>query len=284
MDKETTIKEIRKLKGKNNGIKLLNFWNNLDLELRKDVDVVASILATNNHHDEVLEKKVLNGSGVYSDSKFYQKLLKNNRKFSPVVREKIAVIEDVKRNGLNLKKYPTYFNDRDVVRYAVHENGLALKYASYIFKDDYITVNTAVHENGLALEYASCDLRNDKGIILSALKNNPKAYIFLGDNYTRFDDLDVMLLAIKGDPNLLGYVAQELRDNPKLTRTAIETSGLALKYAATIYQNDPGYVKIALMQNKSAIKYVGDRLLHDEEIMSLAKNTPVKAKTKILKR
>lgn len=284
MDKKEIFDKIAKLKKeKDNQLNLYKFWNRLDLEYRKDMEVVEKILDANTNHNDFLQTKVLNGSGAYSNEKFYKKLLSNKTNLSHSVIEKLDVIESVKKNGLNLVNYFNYQSDTDVVRYAVKQNGMALEYANPIFKGDYNTVKIAVNNNGNALQFASYDLRNDRDIVLNAVMNNPESFSYVGDNFDDCDDREIMLFAVKGNPSLLGYVSPELQDDPDITLNAIATDGMALEYADPSFQCNTEFVRIAVKNNGHAIKFASPDVRDDLEIRKLAVRE-IKSREKILKR
>jgi len=270
MEKEEVIKRIKKLKGKNKEKELFHFWDNLDLEFRKDMDIVEEIIKADQSKSPTLQRKVLNGSGAYSNPRFYQKLLNNEHKLTNPVIEKLIVIEDVKHDGMHLRYYPSYTKDTDVVKYALKQNGLALQYADSTFKSDYMMVDLAVKQNGDALKCADYLLQNDKSIIMDALKRSPKSYIYMGDQFSTYDDPDVMELAVKGDPNLIGYLPFELRGNSRIAASAFNTSGLALKYASKEVKRNRRLVKLAVKQNGAALQYADIELQADPEICKIA--------------
>ena len=70
--------------------------------------------------------------------------------------------------GVSLRYFKN--SDKNIVLYAVSRNGLALKYARDLFKNDFHIVFTAVSQNGLALQYASESMKNNTTIVHSAVK------------------------------------------------------------------------------------------------------------------
>jgi hypothetical protein len=246
MDKKEIFDKIAKLKEKkDNQTDLYNFWNGLDLKYRKDMEVVEKVLDANTNHNDFLQRKLLNGSGAYSNKVFYQKLLNNKKNLSASVIEKLDVIEDVKRNGLNLVNHFNYQNDTDVVRYAVKQNGMALEYADPIFKGDYNTVKMAVNRNGNALQFASADLRNEP---------------------------DIVAVAVKNDGNALQYATHYLRNDFDLVSEAVENNGNALRYASYHLRNDRDIVVKAVKNQPESFEYAGDNFddCDDREIMLFA--------------
>ena len=67
--------------------------------------------------------------------------------------------------------------DREVVRAAVAQDGIALKYALAELKADNMVVMEAVRQNGLALHWAAIKLTADEDVVLHArllLKLSPR--------------------------------------------------------------------------------------------------------------
>lgn len=96
------------------------------------------------------------------------------------------VLDAVRRNGLELRRYSEFLGDKDVALAAVEQNGMALPYVmSELYGDGTIdltndkdVVLTAVKQNGLALEYASEQLQNDRDVVKAAFQQNPAARQF----------------------------------------------------------------------------------------------------------
>ena len=98
--------------------------------------------------------------------------------------------------------------DRDIVLYAVRQNGLALQYAflglrrrpedfsvEEDLRDDRKVVLAAVRQNGLALEIANNKFRKDREVVLAAVIQNGLAIKFASDLLR--DDNEVIARAFR---------------------------------------------------------------------------------------
>jgi hypothetical protein len=70
---------------------------------------------------------------------------------------------------------PELRNDPEVVRTAVAQNGLALRYASLELRNDPGVVGVAVAQCSRALEHASPALQNDPGVVRIAVASEERA-------------------------------------------------------------------------------------------------------------
>ena len=84
--------------------------------------------------------------------------------------EALIVDKDVVLIAFNQNKDAIqYVSNRYNVMELVRKNGLALEFASNIFKKNIFIVIAAVKQNGLALNFASDALRADKNVITAAV-------------------------------------------------------------------------------------------------------------------
>ena len=97
-------------------------------------------------------------------------------------KEKKSAFNAVKINGLELKKYNDFQNDKDVVLEAVKKDGLALQYASENLQNDKKIVLAAVKRDGLAVQYASNVLKDNKEVGLAASLENSTAEMYLSSD------------------------------------------------------------------------------------------------------
>ena len=155
--------------------------------LRDDFDIVQTAVRQNglalefaskgiqDELDIVIEAIEQNGLAIY----FASEQLQNNKDIVDWVREENPEI---------FNKHPHTPADRNIIikppgfdttLKSVRENGLLLKSAPPILKDDFIIVMYAVRQNGLALEFASKRLKDEFDIVLNAVRQNGLAIYFV---------------------------------------------------------------------------------------------------------
>ena len=78
--------------------------------------------------------------------------------------------QELAKDGLELRKYPEFQDNEEVVLLAVKENGFALEFASKRLQNKKEIVIEAVKEDCEALYYASDDLRDNPEIVLIAMQ------------------------------------------------------------------------------------------------------------------
>lgn len=94
------------------------------------------------------------------------------------LRERALLIKEIEKDGLKLKNAPELLrDDREVVEIAVYQNGLALAYASDRLRNDEEIVRAALQNDGAALEFAGQHADNIY-MLRTAVSNNKAAYGF----------------------------------------------------------------------------------------------------------
>lgn len=200
------------------------------------------------------------------------------------LKDKNGLLKWVKINGLLLMhtKNPTLPYVKLIVKEAVTNNGLALKYASDTLQNNWDIVLTAIKQNPKALAFASDEIKNgiktnpvmqkNKEFVLAVIKMDPTLFRYASEELRR--DPEVAIAAIKGSnknasfiPNsLLGkdsfviellnhrvWEFSELGDEDKqiknIVLAAVKIDGNNLKLALPIFQNDPEFIMLALKTN-----------------------------------
>ena len=128
-------------------------------------------------------------------------------------KEKEFIIEQLRKNGLNLQYIPINMkSDRDVVLAAVSNNGGALQFASDDLRDDREIVDVAISSVLPAIRFSDA-LRGNKSFVMSEAK----------------------CLDTFESNHLIGFsfrdLSEELRNDVEVAKIAIEYSGSNLKYA-----------------------------------------------------
>ena len=131
---------------------------------------------------------------------------------------KSAVLQAVRKKGLNLRNFPDFQDDAYVVWAAVVENGLALQYASETLRNESDVVHAAVASNGLALEYASATRRNDSETVSVAVEGNGLALEYA--SATVQADRGVVLTAVAQNCLALQFVSESLRKDKDVVLAA----------------------------------------------------------------
>lgn len=175
-------------------------------------------------------------------------------------------------------------DNEDIVSLAVSINGLILRYVSPRLKMDRNIVKKAIHENGLALLFADHFL-DDKEMVLKALDH------FYHVSKPRYEesfstwhsinirqlwkqisprlqnDKEVVLKAVEKSGILFRFIHKTLQEDKQVLEKALETYGLALKYTSLHFQGDQQIVMKAIQQNPRSILYASPLLRENKEIM-----------------
>jgi hypothetical protein len=201
-----------------------------------------------------------------------------NSNIESIIQLYYKKINDLYIDGMALNNATPFMkNNKNIVVIALHNNGLALQYASRDIKirlaesavtkngcclkfiplplplweiplllfrfgfkfNEYNIVEMAVKQNGLALRFASDDLKNDKNIVTTAVTNNGMALLYASENLR--NDRDVVDTAVTKNALALQYASKKFiknRDNTDVIKKALINNGMALKFIDNIVTKD----------------------------------------------
>jgi hypothetical protein len=134
---------------------------------------------------------------------------------------KIAVTQ----YGLALKYAKNFQANQEMVALAVQQNGLALEFADPLLKANPDIVKTAVQENGMALKFADKTLQAQENIVLSAVKQNGNAIEFCDKSLRTNLEESVHLWsqALTNAPEAKTWLPHKFYTNCRI-KAALETS------------------------------------------------------------
>ena len=175
------------------------------------------------------------------------------------------VLAAVRRAGLSLKfASPELRSDRSIVKAACAQNGDAFRYADMSLREDRAFVLDCCKSGGMAVSscvaFLSSDLREDRSFWEAVLAVNPacmcrappairsdKELVLqtvtkrgqeLQSAYTLWDDIEVVLAAIRQDPLALEHASPAMCGHRDVVAAALEVDGLALKFASDELRDD----------------------------------------------
>ena len=129
-------------------------------------------------------------------------------------------------------------------------------------------VLAAVQQNERAFLYASENLKLDKEFILEAVKLNGAALSYIADNYK--GDKEIVLAAVKQNGMVLNYATDKLKNDKEVVLTAVNKRGDALYYASDKLKDDKEIVLAAVKSNSLSLDDASKRLKDDKEIVLAA--------------
>ncbi len=162
---------------------------------------------------------------------------------------------------------------RNAVLERVKKNGMNLKYEDDKWKSDELVVLTSIEQNVESFQFASKDLRNeflkqcvmiDRRVLLHASEQLLRDEQFMMDCFMMDDSL-------RTNVDFLWKVATVHTSNFKhvLILKCIELSGASfLERVPTELRNDPKFMMRAVEQNKECIQFASETLLNDEQFQS----------------
>ena len=169
---------------------------------------------------------------VLEDQQLYRQMVLD------ALRESRAVLE--------LRCFPGFQNDREVVEASMINKPLNLMYANVRLREDEALVRGAVAKAGSLLRFASDALR---------------------------DDYELVLIAVKKDGTALACASERLKSNPDIVTAALQRNGGALRFASESIRSDPHFARLAVSYREPTAKislYLPCSFRGDKELMTIA--------------
>lgn len=207
----------------------------------------------------------------------------------------------VTENGLRLKNFPKYNNDRNIVSRALVQNSHALQYASDELRDNEHIVMLCAHDNGYDVddnsdrnvhpfEYASarvrvipwvaelfmfynhkilgmfCDISKlDKKFILSLVSESGSVLETLSDEMR--DDYDIVYCAIKQYSYAIEFASARLKCDKELVILSAKQQSRNLLYADISIRDDVDIVLAMMESGRYGLEYSGSIITHNPKII-----------------
>lgn len=154
--------------------------------------------------------------------------------------------------------------DQAIVRVAIKNTPLALKYASPNMQATREIVLEAVRKRGEALAYASSDLREDKNIVLEAIRNEGTAIAHASEELRK--DKQMAIEAVRQYASAAYEVDKSLWDDKDFAIELVKANGSYLQNLNADFRNDKSVVLAAISNKAFVIEMVSEELKNDREI------------------
>jgi hypothetical protein len=255
-------------------------FNNYNYLLRNNIELIQNKFSLSNDITEEINKQLIK-----------QALKEDIRTLLFIPDDKLSydiIKYAVQNNGFALKYTKLIFilfskkykNSkqiiRNIIKYAMLNNGCALEFVD----ENYLTGNIikcAMQNNGLALQYVPDDKMADN-IIKCAVQNNGYALQFVPED--KLTD-EIIELAVRNNGCALQYAICEDEDynityilTYEICKLAVQKDALALQYVP--YENKTYELcKLAVQSNPLVLKYVPGRIKTDELCMIAVQSNPL---------
>jgi hypothetical protein len=146
---------------------------------------------------------------------------KKNKKFIiPAIKNKEKIYKLIDKN---------LQNDLEIIETLLTSHGIfSMSYIDKKFLNDKNFALKYLKIEGLFLQFFSMNLRNDIEVVETALKNNPKAYDFVGNCLTyKINDVKKI---IKLNAFFYKNISPKLKNNDEIINLAIEKDGIILEF------------------------------------------------------
>ena len=165
-------------------------------------------------------------------------------------------------------------SDRDFMFMAVKQNGLALEFASDMFRSELVFVMAAVKQNGCALRFCTALHRTGRWpaqpCTAVAVRQDGLALQYAAKELRRCSFF--VTLAIRQNGTALQFAAKKLRSDRDLVMVAVWCNGMALKFASKELRSDLEIVQRAVRQNGLALEFAAEEFRSDLEVVCMAVN------------
>ena len=197
-----------------------------------------------------------------------------------LLSDRAFMLEAVGKNGLALEFASEVFrSDIEVLMAAVKQNGRALRFCVAvqqvgqaghkcrcvcIHRRCIHVVTCAIKQNGMALEFAEKTWRSHRGLVYDAVWQNGLALKFASKELR--SNLDVVLKAVSKNGLALEFASEECRSDEYVVHEAVCQNGLALEFASEDLRCDLDIVREAVSENGLALEFAAEQL---QEMFSL---------------
>ena len=190
-------------------------------------------------------------------------------------------------------------NDAAVAKVAVQRNGASLEFASSELQDNAELAVLAIKNNihaakfcseallkssefvlktlhlGCTLYHAHESLTHDRSFMLEAVSIQGASLSYASCEVQ--EDREVVLAALRENPNSVAHAAAELRRDPVFMKEAVAISGVALRHGTHGVKSCKDVAMAACQQNARAYEFVSASLRGDPEVIAVAEAQNPKA-------
>ena len=185
----------------------------------------------------------------------------------------------VHQNGMALRYAPKYQNDISVVISAITQNPEAIRYASKSLMNDKYFLIKAVNSNREVLNFLNNDTRREvEENLLPMTLDKEKALQMLLENCSHMEyiskelqnDKDFIKTAVSKKGDILAMVSPEFKACKDIVMAAVEQRGFAILNAENGFRNDKDVVMAAVKQNGRALMCASNKLKNDKDVVMAA--------------
>lgn len=206
-------------------------------------------------------------AGLYDDALYALAMVQRDGDLLKVVSPRLRRDDTILRAAVTttpkvLLKLPMPFRGRrDLVQLAVARDGslLTVRYLNCLFGHDRKIVLSALLSCPGSFRHVATALRSDRDIVLLALRGDPnnRRYI-VGDLMQR--DLEIFRAAQNAVLAGFQFASDAVRDNRTEALLAVAHDGALLEFASSRLRSDPEIVEIAMGQHPHAVRWAAPHL------------------------
>ena len=181
-----------------------------------------------------------------------------------------TVFEIIAGNGLALKHYPQWQDDKDMVLAAVTQNVNALEYASSLLKGDADVVRQSVIADTNEkfypdqLQFADDELMSNKAFVMELVAHSGMALKYASEALK--DDEEVVEVAVRQCGFALFNAIRRLRNDKRLVLLSVKEDSSSFQHHHQ-FKNDIQVVTAAMNKNECILQWAHRDLYDNDEFM-----------------
>eukprot|EP00405_Crypthecodinium_cohnii_P046317 CAMPEP_0206580390 /NCGR_PEP_ID=MMETSP0325_2-20121206/33131_1 /ASSEMBLY_ACC=CAM_ASM_000347 /TAXON_ID=2866 /ORGANISM="Crypthecodinium cohnii, Strain Seligo" /LENGTH=345 /DNA_ID=CAMNT_0054086413 /DNA_START=13 /DNA_END=1047 /DNA_ORIENTATION=+ len=148
---------------------------------------------------------------------------------------------------------PCWKRDREVVLFAVEQNGTDLQWVDGSIRSDPEVLLAAIRQDWKALAFASLTAKCDSDLVMEAILQNPAALDFADASLKR--DKQIVLAAVERDGFSLRFADLTLRRDPEVVLVASKQNSESFRWADATLQSNRSLILAAIQSHGSAMRY-----------------------------
>ncbi|EFC46261.1 predicted protein [Naegleria gruberi] len=236
----------------------------------KDLDVILQAFKVNPNDISFTYGSMLINTQEYQE----WKKLQEQKKIAPthktnhkkeILDEKEIVLNSVNKNGMNLRKFPSFALDRDVVLAAIKQNGTIFQTIDEKWKEDLEIVSTAIDSDPMNLKFLPNHFKSDRSLVMKAVTSNGFALKFAGSSFQR--DKQIVLSSFTSNGKAVEFVHKSLWLDEEIVRCASRKTGRCLFHASECIKSNKELALQIIQKFPEGFTYLSNSLKTDRDFI-----------------
>ena len=167
-------------------------------------------------------------------------------------------------------KYPCWFTEKQSVIKLVSLNGILLKHASSILRDDQDVALAATKNKLEAFAHVGTKITSDEKFMLNYITNISGYALFYACPKIQSNKSNI-LAAVKNSSSIFLKLNDSAKQDKNIALAAIEEYAYMFKFASIQLQQDKNFILTAIKTNKKVYNFINNKFAIDREILQAYK-------------